>query len=178
MNVCCILRSQHTCEGDARHSRVCCSRGHQLWAHLSGHWHVEHRGHLLHPVSSNTAGHLNSCCPLWWTMPLHDLNLIFSWRLSGESPFQGESDSETLALVTAAQWEFDEESFEDITDLAKDFISSLLSKDTRCIHVLIYFPCTHHTYVTHIHNSALNFLTGAGCYVKKPWLIPGWCLLV
>ncbi|XP_051994694.1 myosin light chain kinase, smooth muscle-like isoform X2 [Xyrauchen texanus] len=52
--------------------------------------------------------------------------------LSGESPFQGESDSETLALVTAAQWEFDEESFEEITDLAKDFISSLLSKDVRC----------------------------------------------
>ncbi|XP_051571926.1 myosin light chain kinase, smooth muscle isoform X6 [Myxocyprinus asiaticus] len=51
--------------------------------------------------------------------------------LSGESPFQGESDTETLALVTAAQWEFDEESFEEITDLAKDFISCLLSKDVR-----------------------------------------------
>ncbi|XP_077068831.1 myosin light chain kinase, smooth muscle isoform X5 [Siphateles boraxobius] len=51
--------------------------------------------------------------------------------LSGESPFQGESDTETLALVTAAKWEFDEESFEEITDLAKDFISSLLSKDVR-----------------------------------------------
>ncbi|TRY98979.1 hypothetical protein DNTS_001245 [Danionella cerebrum] len=51
--------------------------------------------------------------------------------LSGESPFQGESDTDTLALVTAAQWEFDEESFEDISDLAKDFISSLLNKDAR-----------------------------------------------
>ncbi|XP_050955344.1 myosin light chain kinase, smooth muscle isoform X2 [Labeo rohita] len=51
--------------------------------------------------------------------------------LSGESPFQGESDTETLALVTAAQWEFDEESFQDITDMAKDFISSLLSKEVR-----------------------------------------------
>lgn len=53
------------------------------------------------------------------------------YRLSGESPFQGDSDSETLALVTAAQWEFDEESFEDITKQAKDFISSLLQKDVR-----------------------------------------------
>ncbi|KAA8585338.1 hypothetical protein FQN60_004032, partial [Etheostoma spectabile] len=51
--------------------------------------------------------------------------------LSGESPFQGNSDAETLALVTAAQWEFDEESFDEITDEAKNFISSLLNKDAR-----------------------------------------------
>ncbi|XP_051969746.1 myosin light chain kinase, smooth muscle-like [Xyrauchen texanus] len=49
--------------------------------------------------------------------------------LSGESPFQGSSEAETLALVTAAQWEFDPESFEDISDEAKDFISGLLTKD-------------------------------------------------
>lgn len=53
------------------------------------------------------------------------------FRLSGESPFQGNSDAETLALVTAAQWEFDEDSFEEITDEAKNFISSLLNRDTR-----------------------------------------------
>lgn len=52
-------------------------------------------------------------------------------RLSGESPFQGNSDAETLALVTAAQWEFDPESFVDITEEAKDFISGLLRKDKR-----------------------------------------------
>lgn len=52
-------------------------------------------------------------------------------RLSGESPFQGDSDAETQALVTAARYEFDEESFEDISDEARDFISSLLQKDPR-----------------------------------------------
>ncbi|XP_031426577.1 myosin light chain kinase, smooth muscle [Clupea harengus] len=51
--------------------------------------------------------------------------------LSGESPFQGSSDAETLALVTAAQWEFDDESFEDISSQAKEFISSLLNKNIR-----------------------------------------------
>lgn len=51
--------------------------------------------------------------------------------LSGKSPFQGTSDAETLALVTAAQWEFDPESFDDITHEAKDFISRLLRKDKR-----------------------------------------------
>lgn len=52
-------------------------------------------------------------------------------RLSGESPFQGDDDAETLASVTAAQWEFSEESFEEITQEAKDFISSLLIKQTK-----------------------------------------------
>ncbi|XP_078134708.1 myosin light chain kinase, smooth muscle-like isoform X4 [Sander vitreus] len=52
--------------------------------------------------------------------------------LSGESPFQGNNNAETLALVTAASFEFDQESFEDISDQAKDFISSLLKKDRRC----------------------------------------------
>lgn len=59
------------------------------------------------------------------------VSLCVVFRLSGESPFQGNSDDETLALVTAAQWEFDEESFEEITEQAKDFISSLLNKNTR-----------------------------------------------
>lgn len=62
-------------------------------------------------------------------------------RLSGESPFQGGSDAETFALVTAAHYTFDEESFEDISDQAKDFISSLLKKDRRfdCFFLDFYF---------------------------------------
>lgn len=59
--------------------------------------------------------------------------VILCPRLSGESPFQGNSDAETFALVTAASYEFDEESFEDISDQAKDFISSLLKKDQRLV---------------------------------------------
>lgn len=65
------------------------------------------------------------------TTDMWSVGVICYILLSGESPFQGESDTETLALVTAAQWEFDEESFEEITDMAKDFISSLLNKDPR-----------------------------------------------
>lgn len=59
---------------------------------------------------------------------LHD---IWCRRLSGESPFQGNSDAETFAHVTAARYEFDQESFEDISDEAKDFITSLLKRDQR-----------------------------------------------
>lgn len=62
---------------------------------------------------------------------LQCLIFFFFSRLSGESPFQGNSDAETFALVTAAQFEFDPESFDEITDEAKDFISGLLMKDKR-----------------------------------------------
>ncbi|XP_061120064.1 myosin light chain kinase, smooth muscle-like isoform X1 [Syngnathus typhle] len=62
--------------------------------------------------------------------------------LSGESPFQGSNDAETFALVTAARYDFDPESFEDISDQAKDFISGLLKKDRRsrmsCIEALVH----------------------------------------
>ncbi|XP_042199268.1 myosin light chain kinase, smooth muscle isoform X2 [Callorhinchus milii] len=51
--------------------------------------------------------------------------------LSGLSPFLGDTDDETLANVTAARWEFDEEAFEEISEDAKDFISSLLQRDWR-----------------------------------------------
>ncbi|XP_051628637.1 myosin light chain kinase, smooth muscle-like isoform X3 [Manacus candei] len=51
--------------------------------------------------------------------------------LSGESPFQGDTDMETLSNVTAARWDFEEETFSEISPQAKDFISQLLQKDPR-----------------------------------------------
>ncbi|XP_061605560.1 myosin light chain kinase, smooth muscle isoform X3 [Phyllopteryx taeniolatus] len=69
--------------------------------------------------------------PVCLAADMWSIGVICYILLSGESPFQGSSDADTLALVTAAQWEFDEESFEDITDQAKHFISSLLEKDPR-----------------------------------------------
>uniref|UniRef100_A0A3P8WKQ8 Myosin, light chain kinase 5 n=1 Tax=Cynoglossus semilaevis TaxID=244447 RepID=A0A3P8WKQ8_CYNSE len=69
--------------------------------------------------------------PVCFATDMWSIGVICYILLSGESPFQGSSDAETLALVTAAQWEFDEESFDEITDDAKNFISSLLNKDTR-----------------------------------------------
>ncbi|NXR03385.1 DAPK3 kinase, partial [Sagittarius serpentarius] len=51
--------------------------------------------------------------------------------LSGASPFLGETKQETLANITAVNYEFDEEFFSNTSDLAKDFIQKLLVKDTR-----------------------------------------------
>ncbi|NXU43102.1 DAPK3 kinase, partial [Drymodes brunneopygia] len=52
-------------------------------------------------------------------------------RLSGASPFLGETKQETLANITAVNYDFDEEFFSNTSDLAKDFIQKLLVKDTR-----------------------------------------------
>nr|CAD7574627.1 unnamed protein product [Timema californicum] len=49
--------------------------------------------------------------------------------LSGLSPFMGETDIETMANVTIAKYDFDDEVFNEISEDAKDFIKKLLLKD-------------------------------------------------
>jgi myosin-light-chain kinase len=49
--------------------------------------------------------------------------------LSGLSPFMGENDNDTYANINRANYDFDDESFTDISDEAKDFISKLLLKN-------------------------------------------------
>ncbi|CAG9782267.1 unnamed protein product [Diatraea saccharalis] len=52
--------------------------------------------------------------------------------LSGLSPFMGETDIETMANVTVAKYDFDDEAFNEISEDAKDFIRKLLVKDKEC----------------------------------------------
>ncbi|KFV80349.1 Death-associated protein kinase 1, partial [Struthio camelus australis] len=51
--------------------------------------------------------------------------------LSGASPFLGETKQETLANVSAVNYEFEEEFFSSTSALAKDFIRRLLVKDPK-----------------------------------------------
>ncbi|KAF4519137.1 hypothetical protein B566_EDAN007410 [Ephemera danica] len=46
--------------------------------------------------------------------------------LSGLSPFMGDNDAETFANTTRADFDFDDEAFDAISQAAKDFISALL----------------------------------------------------
>lgn len=55
----------------------------------------------------------------------------FILSLSGLSPFMGDNDNETLANVTSATWDFEDEAFDEISEEAKDFISNLLKKNMR-----------------------------------------------
>lgn len=49
--------------------------------------------------------------------------------LSGLSPFMGDNDMDTMANVTRATYDFNDEAFEPISDLAKDFIRKLLLRN-------------------------------------------------
>jgi myosin-light-chain kinase len=49
-------------------------------------------------------------------------------RLSGLSAFMGDNDAETFANITRADYDFDDEAFDAISQDAKDFISALLVK--------------------------------------------------
>lgn len=57
--------------------------------------------------------------------------IIIFHRISGLSPFLGENEAETLANVTAAQWDFEDEAFDVVTPDCKSFIESLLTKNMR-----------------------------------------------
>ena len=51
------------------------------------------------------------------------------YSLSGLSPFLGDNDAETLANVAATDWDFDDPVWDDISDVAKDFLCRLMVKD-------------------------------------------------
>ncbi|XP_043843452.1 myosin light chain kinase 2, skeletal/cardiac muscle [Dromiciops gliroides] len=57
------------------------------------------------------------------------MGVITYMLLSGLSPFLGDDDTETLNNVLAANWYFDEETFETISEEAKDFVSKLIIKN-------------------------------------------------
>ncbi|KAI1233411.1 Myosin light chain kinase 2, partial [Lamprotornis superbus] len=71
-----------------------------------------------------------------YTTDMWSMGVITYMLLSGLSPFLGDDDTETLNNVLAANWYFDEETFESISNEAKDFVSNLIIKDKRALH-----PC-------------------------------------
>ncbi|OXB71713.1 UNVERIFIED_CONTAM: hypothetical protein H355_005885 [Colinus virginianus] len=87
---------------------------------------------VLHGTPEFMAPEVVSFEPVGLATDMWSVGVICYILLSGESPFQGDSDMETLSNITAARWEFEEEIFSDISQQAKDFISQLLQKDPRC----------------------------------------------
>lgn len=59
---------------------------------------------------------------------LRVFHVFFSFRLSGMSPFMGDNDAETFTNITKAEFDFDDEAFDAISQDSKDFISALLIK--------------------------------------------------
>ena len=52
----------------------------------------------------------------------------YFFRLSGLSPFMGDTDLETMANVTIAEYDYEDEAFNNVSDQAKDFVDKLLVK--------------------------------------------------
>ena len=59
----------------------------------------------------------------------YDSKLKSFFSLSGLSPFMGDTDLETMANVTIAEYDYEDEAFDKVSDLAKDFIDKLLIKE-------------------------------------------------
>ncbi|NXK93974.1 MYLK protein, partial [Formicarius rufipectus] len=86
---------------------------------------------VLHGTPEFMAPEVVAFEPVSLSTDMWSVGVICYILLSGESPFQGDTDMETLSNVTAARWDFEEETFSDISHQAKDFISQLLQKDPR-----------------------------------------------
>ena len=52
----------------------------------------------------------------------------------------GDTDLETMANVTIAEYDYEDEAFDNISDDAKDFVDKLLVKDKRYCY-LVYCKC-------------------------------------
>lgn len=88
----------------------------------------EHRRDHVHPVSQPSRlsvgwGGVGSS----WV----GSDVVLCVRLSGASPFLGETKQETLTNISAVNYDFDEEYFSNTSELAKDFIRRLLVKDPK-----------------------------------------------
>ncbi|KAM9520966.1 myosin light chain kinase, smooth muscle-like isoform 2-T3 [Guaruba guarouba] len=86
---------------------------------------------VLHGTPEFMAPEVVAFEPVGFSTDMWSVGVICYILLSGESPFQGDNDMETLSNITAAQWDFEEETFSEISQLAKDFISQLLQKDPQ-----------------------------------------------
>ncbi|XP_055993037.1 myosin light chain kinase 3 isoform X2 [Sorex fumeus] len=60
------------------------------------------------------------------------VGVITYMLLSGLSPFLGETDAETMNFIVNCSWDFDADTFEGLTEEAKDFVSRLLVKEKSC----------------------------------------------
>ncbi|NXQ05762.1 DAPK2 kinase, partial [Vidua macroura] len=67
--------------------------------------------------------------PLSPATDMWSIGVITYILLSGLSPFQGETDAETLSNVVAGAYEFEERCFSQTSEMAKDFIRQLLVKE-------------------------------------------------
>lgn len=65
------------------------------------------------------------------------LSGIFVVRLSGYSPFAGETDHETFVNINRCDYDFDDEIWQNISSEARDFIKNLLIPNKRWQRIIL-----------------------------------------
>ncbi|XP_051970982.1 myosin light chain kinase 3-like isoform X1 [Xyrauchen texanus] len=80
------------------------------------------------------------------------IGVIIYMLLSGLSPFLGDNDTETMNNILHAQWDFDAEAFENVSEEAKDFISRLLVP-AKCSR-LSASGCMKHSWLNNLEDKA------------------------
>ncbi|XP_032938884.1 death-associated protein kinase 2-like isoform X3 [Catharus ustulatus] len=83
--------------------------------------------------------------PLSLATDMWSIGVITYILLSGLSPFQGETDAETLSNVVAGAYEFEERCFSQTSEMAKDFIRQLLVKEPQ--HRMTAAECLMHPWI-------------------------------
>ncbi len=72
---------------------------------------------------------------LYWSVllffPYRSIGVLIYVMLTGESPFLGEEKQETFLNVSQVNVDYSQDVFQGISDLAVDFIQSLLIKNPR-----------------------------------------------
>ncbi|XP_068063821.1 myosin light chain kinase 2, skeletal/cardiac muscle [Anomalospiza imberbis] len=87
-----------------------------------------------------------------YSTDMWSMGVITYMLLSGLSPFLGDDDTETLNNVLAANWYFDEETFESVSNEAKDFVSNLIIKDKSAR--MSADQCLHHPWLNNLAEKA------------------------
>ncbi|GCC29195.1 hypothetical protein chiPu_0007632 [Chiloscyllium punctatum] len=96
--------------------------------------------------------------PIGYATDMWSIGVICYILVSGLSPFMGDNDNETLANVTSATWDFDDDAFDEISDDAKDFINHLLKKDMK--HRMNCDQCLEHKWLKKdVNNMAVKKLS-------------------
>ncbi|XP_058530093.1 myosin light chain kinase 3 isoform X2 [Ochotona princeps] len=76
------------------------------------------------------------------------VGVITYMLLSGLSPFLGETDAETMNFIVNCSWDFDADTFEGLSEEAKDFVSRLLVKEKSCR--MSATQCLKHEWLNHL----------------------------
>ena len=77
-------------------------------------------------------------------------------------PFSGEDDHQTLVKVAKADWDFDDECFDDLSHDAMEFIEGLLIKDPRCVLDILIHAKSQRKKQSHLDGTVSGAFTVAG----------------